>query len=126
MSRIDWWETITSRATELGSSRWTFLAASLSIVVWGLLGPVFQYSDTWQLVANTGTTLVTYLLGFLILGAQQRGTKAIHLKIDELLRARPEADNALLDAEKLSEQELDRLSATYHALAEKKRAERKR
>jgi len=96
------------------------LAASV-IVVWLATGPAFGFSDTWQLVINTGTTIVTFLMVFLIQNTQNRDAEAIQIKLDELLRATHGAHNALLDLEELEERELDRIRAGYVALAERAR-----
>ena len=98
-----------------------FAAAVALVVVWGLLGPVFGYSDTWQLVINTGTTIVTFLMVFLIQNTQNRDTEALQIKLDELIRVTAEANNALLDLEALPEKELDELRERYRQLAQRQR-----
>ncbi|MBV9463307.1 MAG: low affinity iron permease family protein [Verrucomicrobiae bacterium] len=98
-----------------------FALAILTILVWGITGPLFHFSDTWQLVINTGTTIVTFLMVFLIQATQNRDTLAIQLKLAELIRAVEGAHNALLDVEELSEQDLDEIKAHYRELAEKAR-----
>ena len=95
----------------------TFLLACGVIVVWVLTGPLFGYSDTWQLVINTGTTIVTFLMVFLIQNTQNRDTQAIQLKLDELIRATHGAHNALLDLEELDEKALEAFRVRYEALA---------
>jgi low affinity Fe/Cu permease len=95
----------------------TFAVACLVIVVWGALGPALGYSDTWQLVINTSTTIVTFLMVFLIQNTQNRDSEALHLKIDELLRALDAADTRLVDLEERSEQELEQLRRRYKDLA---------
>src|SRR5205809_2513435 len=80
-------------------SPWAFAAAVMIIIVWALTGPAFRYSDTWQLIINTGTTIVTFLMVFLIQNTQNRDAKAVHLKLDEIIRAQRGARNALLDVE---------------------------
>jgi low affinity Fe/Cu permease len=93
-----------------------FLLAVLVIVVWAASGRLFGYSDTWQLVINTGTTIVTFLMVFLIQNTQNRDARAIHLKLDELIRATVEARDELVDLESVSDEELDRLQREFHEL----------
>lgn len=95
----------------------TFIGACLIIVVWVVTGPVFGYSDTWQLVINTGTTIITFLMVFLIQNTQNRDMAALQLKLDELIRATRGARNALLDLEDISEEELGALKARFTELA---------
>ena len=94
-----------------------FALACVTILVWGAIGPLAGYSDTWQLVINTSTTIVTFLMVFLIQNTQNRDSHAIHLKLDELLRALDTADTRLVDLEERSEQELERLHQHYLGLA---------
>jgi len=94
-----------------------FAMAVAIIVLWIVTGPVFGFSDTWQLVINTGTTIVTFLMVFLIQNTQNRDTEAIQVKLDELIRATKGAHNALLDLEELEQEGLDTFRAKYHALA---------
>jgi low affinity Fe/Cu permease len=108
-------------------SRWTgrqstFLLAVMLIVVWLVSGPIFDFSDTWQLVINTGTTIVTFLMVFLIQNTQNRDTEAIQVKLDELIRATQGAHNALLDLEELEEESLDAFKQRYQMLAAGARA----
>jgi len=98
----------------------TFIIAVLVIVAWAVTGPLFDYSDTWQLVINT-TTIITFLMVFLIQNTQNRDTEALQIKLDELIRAQQEANNALLDLEELDDRELDRIRDVYLALAKKER-----
>jgi low affinity Fe/Cu permease len=100
-----------------------FAVAVLTLIVWAVSGPLFHFSDTWQLVINTGTTIVTFLMVFLIQSTQNRDSEAIHLKLDELIRSNKGAKNALLDMEELEEHELDTLRDEYQLLAEKARSE---
>jgi low affinity Fe/Cu permease len=93
------------------------------ILVWAITGPLFQFSDTWQLVINTGTTIMTFLMVFLIQNTQNRDAEAIQVKLDELIRAIDGAHNALLDLEELEEQDLDRIRASYERLAARARAD---
>jgi low affinity Fe/Cu permease len=92
---------------------WAFIGALIIIAVWGLTGPVFHFSDTWQLIINTGTTIVTFLMVFLIQNTQNRDAKAMHLKLDELIRAVKGARNRLVDLEKLSDEELKQLEEQF-------------
>ena len=94
-----------------------FAIACLVIMIWGAMGPLLGYSDTWQLVINTSTTIVTFLMVFLIQNTQNRDSHALHLKIDELLRALDAADTRLVDLEERSEQELEKLRQHYKAIA---------
>jgi low affinity Fe/Cu permease len=96
----------------VGSS-WAFIFAVLIIVVWAVTGPLFHYSDTWQLVINTGTTIITFLMVFLIQNTQNRDAKAIHLKLDELIRGVKGARTNLVDLETMSDDELDRLQEQF-------------
>jgi low affinity Fe/Cu permease len=99
-------------SAEVGSP-WAFIAALGIVVVWSVTGPLFKYSDTWQLVINTGTTIVTFLMVFLIQNTQNRDAKAIHLKLDELIRCIKGARNTLIDLEEMSEEELDNLQRQF-------------
>jgi low affinity Fe/Cu permease len=110
-------EAFAHKATEWTGHSSAFLLALLVIVAWGLSGPYFGYSDTWQLVINTGTTIVTFLMVFLIQRTQNKDAKAIHLKLNEILRAMHEASNRLIDAEDLTEEEIEALHLHYHDLA---------
>ncbi|MEO6597011.1 MAG: low affinity iron permease family protein [Planctomycetota bacterium] len=94
-----------------------FVMAVALIVVWLLTGPIFGFSDTWQLVINTGTTIITFLMVFLIQNTQNRDTQAMQLKLDELIRAMSGAHNALLDLEELEEEDLERFRNKYQSLA---------
>ena len=95
----------------------TFILACATVVVWALTGPIFRFSDTWQLVINTGTTIVTFLMVFLIQNTQNRDMTALHLKLDELIRVSESARNKLLDLEDLTEEELERLKGSFTRLA---------
>jgi low affinity Fe/Cu permease len=97
-------------------SKWAFLAAILLIVVWAATGSLFHYSDTWQLVINTGTTIVTFLMVFLIQNTQNRDARAINLKLNELIHAIDAAGDQMMDIEKLSDEELDVLQARYEKI----------
>src|SRR5438067_9897269 len=115
-------------------ARWTalilgnpvaFMVAVLIIVVWAMTGPLFHFSDTWQLIINTSTTVVTFLMVFLIQNTQNRDTEAIQLKLDELIRSSQGAHNALLEIEELEQEDLDLIKHRFHLLAEKARQDLK-
>ncbi len=101
-----------TRGDPWAGSSWAFGVAAGVILVWGLTGPIFGYSDTWQLVINTGTTIVTFLMVFLIQSAQNKESKAIHLKLNELVAATQGASNHLIDVENLTEEEIEALHRT--------------
>ena len=101
----------------------TFVAAAAVVLLWAVSGPLFGFSDTWQLAINTGTTIVTFLMVFLIQSTQNRDTHALQIKLDELIRAMSGAHDALLDLEELDDDELDRVCARYRALARQARAD---
>ena len=101
------------RSAKVLGSAWAFIGAIFIIAVWGLTGPAFHFSDTWQLIINTGTTIVTFLMVFLIQNTQNRDAKAMHLKLDELIRAIQGARNRLVDLEKLSDDELKKLEEQF-------------
>src|SRR5436190_6508652 len=98
-----------------------FVLAAATIVVWLVTGPVFGFSDTWQLVINTGTTIVTFLMVFLIQNTQNRDSAAVHVKLDELIRSIDGAHNALLDLEELTDAELEKIHTRYEEIAERAR-----
>ena len=104
------------KASAVLGSAWAFIGALVIIGVWGLTGPMFHFSDTWQLIINTGTTIVTFLMVFLIQNTQNRDAKAMHLKLDELIRAVEGARNRLVDLEKLSDEELKQLEEQFTRL----------
>jgi low affinity Fe/Cu permease len=99
-----------------------FILAVLVIILWAATGPIFHFSDTWQLVINTSTTIMTFLMVFLIQNTQYRDSEAIHIKLDELIRAIKEARNSLLDLEEMEDDELDQLRADYEKIAERARS----
>ena len=101
----------------------TFAIALLTVVAWAAMGPIFDYSDTWQLVINTGTTIITFLMVFVIQHTQNRDTQAIHLKLDELIRATKGAHNVMLDLEHMDDEYLERLRDIYEKLGTKARGE---
>jgi low affinity Fe/Cu permease len=105
-------------------SPWAFITAMGTILAWALLGPKYEYSDTWQLIINTGTTVVTFLIVFLIQNTQNRDARAIHLKLDEVIHAIHSAHNDMMSIEKLTDAELDELAERYERLRSE-RASRK-
>jgi len=117
--RRPWFQTFSCAVAACAGSHWAFLVAALTIAVWAATGPLFHFSDTWQLVINTGTTIVTFLMVFLIQSTQNRDTKAIHLKLDELIRSQKSARNAFTGLEDASEEELQAFAREFKALREK-------
>ena len=107
----------------LGSA-WAFAGAVLVICIWILTGPTFHFSDTWQLIINTATTVITFLMVFLIQSTQNRDSEAVQVKLDEIIRAIGNAKNELLDLEELEEKDLDEIRQTYREMAEKARESR--
>lgn len=107
------------RSAILLGSAWAFAVAALVILGWLATGPIFHFSDTWQLIINTATTIVTFLMVFLIQNTQNRDAKAMHLKLDEIIRALKKARNELVDLENLSDEELDRLEGQFKRLRKK-------
>ena len=107
-------------SSTLGSGR-AFMVACVLVLAWALTGPLFGFSDTWQLVINTGTTIVTFLMVFLIQNTQNRDARAIHLKLDELIRSINEARNKLIDLENCSDEDLDRVQREFERLREQGR-----
>ena len=107
------------RSSMVLGSAWAFGSAILIIVIWGLSGPAFHYSDTWQLIINTGTTIVTFLMVFLIQNTQNRDAKAVHLKLDEIIRALKGARNELIDLEKLADEDLTNLEKQFELVRKK-------
>ena len=116
----DFFRRLAARTSHGVGSPWAFVVALTIVVVWGLTGPLFHFSDTWQLVINTGTTIVTFLMVFLIQNTQNRDSHAIHLKLDELIRANDFARNQLMCTEDLTDAELDELQEEFNRLAKKK------
>ncbi len=107
------------KTSQAVGSSWAFILAVLIIIVWAITGPMFHYSDTWQLVINTGTTIITFLMVFLIQNTQNRDAKAIHLKLDELLKGVKGARTGLVNLEQLSDKELENLQKEFERLHEK-------
>jgi low affinity Fe/Cu permease len=104
-------------------SGWAFITALVVVICWGATGPIFDYSDTWQLVINTGTTIVTFLIVFLIQNTQNRSSTAIQLKLDELLRAVSAARTSMMDLEELSDEELEKVHQELLRYKKKKEKE---
>ncbi|OFW15200.1 MAG: hypothetical protein A3F70_12805 [Acidobacteria bacterium RIFCSPLOWO2_12_FULL_67_14] len=121
-----WFTRLTKSSAHATGRPVTFLVAASSIVVWAATGPVFAFSDTWQLVVNTGTTLVTFLMVFLIQSTQNRDSEAMQVKLDEIIRAIGNAKNELLDLEELEEEDLEEIRAQYRELATKARRVRRK
>lgn len=107
---MNWFERAAERCAKAAGSRWAFGLAISSVLAWIASGPYFHYSDTWQLVANTFTTLVTFLMGFLILNTQTRESRALHIKLDELVRVEAEARNELIGLEQKPQAVIEQLA----------------
>jgi low affinity Fe/Cu permease len=112
----DWFGRFAASSSGWLGSKWAFAGAGLVIVIWGATGPLFHFSDTWQLVINTGTTIVTFLMVFLIQNTQNRDARAINLKLNELIRAMDKARDQMIDIENLSDLELDELQVRYEKI----------
>jgi low affinity Fe/Cu permease len=110
-------EALSATITRWAGGTWAFAIALGTVVVWAIAGPIFQYSDTWQLTINTGTTIVTFLMVFLIQRSQNKDATAIHLKLNEIVAAMEGASNRLIEAEVLTERDLAALRRHYHELA---------
>lgn len=117
-----WFQRLANAASRATGRPLTFTLAVSIVVVWAVTGPLFHFSDTWQLVINTGTTIVTFLMVFLIQNTQNRDSEAMHVKMDELIRAIEGAHNALLDLEELGDKQLDEVRERYRKLASEARA----
>ena len=111
-------ESFANKATAFTGSSPAFIGAALIVIIWAVTGPVFNYSETWQLVINTGTTIITFLMVFLIQKAQNKDSKAIQIKLNELIAAHEKANNRIVDIEDLSEKELDQLHLYYKKLSD--------
>jgi len=109
---------LAAKAASWVGSSWAFALAILSVLIWGLAGPYFRYSDTWQLVINTATTVITFLIVFLIQNTQNRDARALHLKLDEVIRALNSARNEMINIETLSDAELEHLAKRYERFSE--------
>jgi low affinity Fe/Cu permease len=111
-----WFSRFASKTAQIVGHPFVFIAAGVIIVAWGITGPYFHYSDTWQLIINTGTSVLTFLVVFLIQNTQNRDARALHLKLDELIRSHSPAHNDMIDIQKLSDEELDELAERYAAI----------
>ena len=112
---------VSARTAAFAGKPAAFALAFATVLVWAVTGPLFDYSEDWQLVINTGTTIITFLMVFLIQSTQNRDTEAMQIKLDELIRVSRRADDALLDLEELEEAELDALRARYEDMARQAR-----
>jgi low affinity Fe/Cu permease len=122
----DLFHKVAQKTSNAVGSAWAFTIAIVIIVLWGLTGPIFGFSDTWQLIINTGTTIVTFLMVFLIQNTQNRDAKVIHHKLDELIRATKNARNHLVDLEDLSDKEIRELEREFQRLRERGDAKQKK
>ena len=105
-----------TQAANWVGTKWAFLLALVTILIWLVSGPYFHFSDTWQLIVNTGTTVITFLVVFLIQNTQNRDARAIHLKLDEIIKSIDSAQNEMIDIEHLSDEELQRLADKYQRI----------
>lgn len=122
MNLRDLFNAAAKKAARATGRPWTFLAAVAIVVIWAVTGPVFQFNDTWQLVINTGTTIITFLMVFLIQHTQNADAAAVQIKLDELIRVVAEANNELLDLEELDEDRLEQIRREYEQMAQAARA----
>jgi low affinity Fe/Cu permease len=124
-NKLSWFTRAAKWASRTAGRPSTFIAAVAIILLWAITGPLFDFSDTWQLVINTGTTIITFLMVFLIQNTQNRDTEALQIKLDELLRAVGAARNTMIDLEELDEEELEAIREDYLKLARKAKAKLK-
>mgnify|MGYP001431475420 CR=1 FL=1 len=108
-----------TKVSNLAGTAYVFLAAVAIVIIWAITGPIFNYSDTWQLVINTGTTIVTFLMVFLIQNTQNRDSRALQIKLDELIRATKGARMSFVNLEELSDDDVDYLNHEFHRMSEK-------
>ena len=118
MKSKNFFERFANWATKFTGSSAAFIIATLIVIIWAVTGPVFNYSETWQLVINTGTTIITFLMVFLIQKAQNKDSKAIQIKLNELIASNEKASNRIVDIEDLTEKELDQLHRYYEMLSD--------
>lgn len=116
LTRPDRFTRFSVQCSRCFGSRWAFIVSIAAIALWALTGPFFRYSDTWQMVINTGTTIITFLMVFIIQNTQNRDARAIHLKLNELIHAIDKAKNRMIDVENLADCELEELSKTYEKI----------
>jgi low affinity Fe/Cu permease len=121
ISKTSWFARFAQRVSHVTGRPIIFVSALAIILIWAVSGPLFGYSDTWQLVINTGTTIITFLMVFVIQNTQNRDTAAMHIKIDELIRVTSRARNVLIDLEELDEGDLEALRKDFEQLAEEGR-----
>ena len=114
----EWFRKFSQKTSEIVGSPMAFIIALALLVIWAASGPIFHFSDTWQLVVNTATTIITFLIVFLIQNTQNRDAKALHLKLDELIRSIEGARNNMVDIEDLSDEELDKLQVQFRRLSD--------
>ena len=117
MEQKSWYSNFAKAASRFCGRPLVFALAVASILIWIISGPMFGFSDTWQLVINTATTIITFLMVFLIQSTQNRDTQALHIKLDELIRATKGAHNAMLDLEEMEEEKLDKVRKSYETIA---------
>ena len=117
-SNNSFFEKLANKSATFTGSSTAFIGAFLIVIIWGISGPFFKYSETWQLVINTGTTIITFLMVFLIQKAQNKDSKAIQIKLNELIASHEKASNRIVDIEDLTEKELDQLHIYYEKLAD--------
>src|SRR5690606_35239370 len=115
-----------SKTSKIAGSAWAFVLAILAVIVWAVTGPLFGYSNTWQLAINTGTTILTFLMVFLIQNTQNRDSKALHLKMDEIIYRTKTARNRLIDLEDLPDEELDELQREFKKIQKAQQKRRKK
>jgi low affinity Fe/Cu permease len=118
----DWFRRLAHGVSSAVGSSWAFIAAVVIVLVWLITGPFLNYSDHWQLIINTGTTIITFLMVFLIQNAQNRDGRAIHLKLDELIRSVKGARNSLVDLEHCTDEELEKFSREFEQLKARQRS----
>lgn len=115
---FNWFDKFSTRVTKIAGSPYAFISAFLIIIIWAITGPIFGYSDTWQLVINTGTTIVTFLMVFIIQQSQNKDSEAVHLKLNELISATNNASDFLIAVEELSEEEIQLIREYYRKIIE--------